>query len=124
MLLECCGHEVLTAFSGVEAIEVARLHQPDAIFLDIGLPGMNGYEVASRLREEGYCEKALMVALSGYGQEEDRRRSKAAGFDHHLVKPVDIDVVIKLLAGAPAPTSAGPNPTGKTMPVRVDGRGH
>ena len=73
MLLECFGHEVLTAFSGVEAIEVARLHQPDAIFLDIGLPGMNGYEVASRLREEGYCEKALMVALSGYGQEEDRR---------------------------------------------------
>jgi CheY-like chemotaxis protein len=65
-----------------------------------------------------------MVALSGYGQEEDRRRSRAAGFDHHLVKPVDIDVVIKLLAVAPAQSSAGPNVSGKSMPVSVDGPGH
>jgi CheY-like chemotaxis protein len=100
-LLKLCGHEVLTTYSGVEAIEAARLHRPDAILLDIGLPVMNGYEVASRLRAEGSCEKVLIVALSGYGQEEDRRRSRAAGFDHHLVKPVDIDVLTKLLAGLP-----------------------
>jgi PAS domain S-box-containing protein len=123
MLLESCGHEVLTAFSGVEAIEVARLHQPDAILLDIGLPVMNGYEVASRLRAEGCCENALVVAISGYGQEEDRRRSRAAGFDHHLVKPIDIDVLIKLLAGSRSRTSAGPSATGKSRPVSVDGPG-
>ena len=74
MLLQFCGHEVLTTYSGVEAIEAARLHRPDAILLDIGLPVMNGYEVASRLRAERSCEKVLIVALSGYGQEEDRRR--------------------------------------------------
>jgi PAS domain S-box-containing protein len=97
-LLKLLGHEVATAHSGQEAIEVARAHQQDFILLDIGLPGMSGYEVASQLRKEECCREAVIVAISGYGQEEDRRRSKEAGFDYHLVKPLDHDALLTLLA--------------------------
>jgi CheY-like chemotaxis protein len=97
-LLKLLGHEVATAHSGQEAIEVARAHQQDFILLDIGLPGMSGYEVASQLRKEECCREAVIVAISGYGQEEDRRRSKEAGFDFHLVKPLDHDALLTLLA--------------------------
>jgi signal transduction histidine kinase/ActR/RegA family two-component response regulator len=88
LLLEALGHEVETAFDGPTAIELARSFQPQAILLDIGLPGMTGYEVARRLRNDGF-QNAKIIAVSGYGQPDDRRRSREAGFDHHLVKPVD-----------------------------------
>ncbi len=97
-ILNLLGHEVFTAHNGPEALKAASVHQPDFILLDIGLPGMNGYEVATRLRQEESSKNAFIVAVSGYGQEEDLRRSKVAGFDRHLIKPVDLESFIELLA--------------------------
>jgi two-component system CheB/CheR fusion protein len=87
LLVEGLGHEVKVAHSGPQALELAREFRPEAVLLDIGLPGMDGYEVARRLRQLPGADGALLVALSGYGQEEDRRRSREAGFDEHLLKP-------------------------------------
>ena len=98
--LKLLGHEVAIAYTGPEGIKVAKRHPPEFILLDIGLPGMGGYEVASRLRRETCGKDAVIVAVSGYGQEEDRRRSKEAGFDHHLIKPLNHDAFISLLAAA------------------------
>src|SRR4051812_33168956 len=96
-LLKLLGHAVATAHDGPSAVEAARSHRPDYVLLDIGLPGMSGYEVAKRLREDGFLD-TVIIAVSGYGQEEDRRRSKLAGFDHHLVKPLDHDALLQLIA--------------------------
>jgi PAS domain S-box-containing protein len=87
MLLGLQGHEVRVAYSGVAALEMTKDYRPDAVFLDIGMPGMDGYEVARRLRQQPGLEGAVLAALTGWGQHEDRRRSAEAGFDHHLVKP-------------------------------------
>ena len=92
------GHDVRTAFNGADALEIVREFHPDVAFLDIGLPGMSGYELAARLRREPALRGLLLVAVTGWGQEEDRRRSKEAGFDHHLTKPVDPTIVLALLA--------------------------
>jgi len=81
------------------ALEAARSYLPEAVLLDIGMPGMDGYEVARRLRQEPGLEEILLVALTGYGQEEDRRRSRQATIDYHLVKPVDPESLKVLLAG-------------------------
>ena len=77
-----------------------RAHRPEIVLLDIGLPGMDGYEVARRLRTEECCRSSLIIAVSGYGQPEDLRRSKEAGFDHHLVKPVDYEVLMSVMSQA------------------------
>ncbi len=98
-LLKLIGHTIATAHSGPEAIEAARQHRPEVVLLDIGLPGMSGYEVAAQLRREASCQGAMIIAVSGYGQDEDRRRSREAGFDHHLIKPLDHDALLALLAG-------------------------
>ncbi len=97
-LLKLLGHDVQVAYVGTTAIEVARAHRPEIVLLDIGLPGMDGYQVVKRLRMEECCKGSLIVAVSGYGQPEDLRRSREAGFDHHLVKPVDYDALMTLLA--------------------------
>ncbi|MHA3772305.1 PAS domain-containing protein [Verrucomicrobiota bacterium sgz303538] len=97
-LLRLSGHQTEVAHDGPAALERARFYIPDAVLLDIGLPGMDGYEVAAQLREDHICGAALLIAISGYGQDEDRRRSRAAGFDHHLIKPVDLDHLRGLLA--------------------------
>ncbi len=97
-LLKLLGHDVMMAHDGKAAIEAARAHRPEIVLLDIGLPGMNGYEIASKLREEECCKGATIVAVSGYGREDDLQRSKRAGFDHHLVKPVDYDSLMNLFA--------------------------
>jgi PAS domain S-box-containing protein len=97
-LLKLLGHDVATAHAGPDALEIARDFHPEFVLLDIGLPGMDGYEVASRLRKEPRCQGAVIVAVSGYGQDEDLRRSKAAGFDHHLIKPLDHDALLSLLS--------------------------
>jgi CheY-like chemotaxis protein len=89
LLLEQLGHEVASAASGNEAIDRARGFRPDEVLLDIGLPGIDGYEVARKLRTFEETRGARMIAVTGYGQPSDRERSSAAGFDHHLVKPVD-----------------------------------
>lgn len=100
VLLRSIGHEVAVAEGGLEAIERASALQPQVVLLDIGLPDLDGYEVAKRLRELPETQQAVLIALTGYGQPEDRERSKAAGFDHHLLKPVDLDVLSALLASA------------------------
>jgi len=97
MLLQAEGHEVDTANSGTKAIERAQAFRPRVVLLDIGLPDMDGYEVAQRLRELPETQLAVLIALTGYGQPEDRARSKRAGFDHHLLKPVDPDILSTLL---------------------------
>ncbi|MBY0527279.1 MAG: PAS domain S-box protein [Gemmataceae bacterium] len=102
-LLNLIGHETRTAQDGPAALEQARRFRPDVVLLDIGLPGMDGYEVARRLRQRPETARAQLVAVTGYGQEEDRRLSREAGFDLHLVKPVDLTVLQELIA-APAKT--------------------
>jgi signal transduction histidine kinase/ActR/RegA family two-component response regulator len=95
-LLKSMNHEVQTAYDGLAALETARAFRPSVIFLDIGLPGMNGFEVARTLRGEGFASEVI-VAVSGYGQPEDRERSRQAGFDDHLVKPVHQDSLVSVL---------------------------
>jgi CheY-like chemotaxis protein len=97
-LLKLLGHDVQIAYNGPTAIELARSHRPEVVLLDIGLPSMNGYEVAKKLRAEDCCKDALIIAVTGYGQEEDRSRSQEAGFDHHLVKPIDYNALVSLFA--------------------------
>ena len=96
-LLTFGGHKTSTANDGLSAIEAAEKFQPDVILMDIGLPGLNGYEAARRVRERLADKKPILVALTGWGQDADRRRSEEAGFDAHLVKPVDHQVLVRLL---------------------------
>jgi CheY-like chemotaxis protein len=97
-LLKASGHDVRTAHDGPRALEAAREFRPNAVLLDIGLPGMNGFEVAQRMRQEPILQNVVLVAMTGYGQETDRQRSQAAGFDHHLLKPADFALVQQVLA--------------------------
>jgi CheY-like chemotaxis protein len=103
MLLWLQGHEVRVAYSGVAALEMTKAYAPDLVFLDIGMPGMDGYEVARRLRQQPGLEKGVLAALTGWGQQEDRRRSAEAGFDHHLVKPPEPKTLESLLADLKLP---------------------
>ncbi|HKO67754.1 MAG TPA: ATP-binding protein [Burkholderiaceae bacterium] len=96
--LRMLGYRTLTAHDGLAAVSSAEAYQPDIALLDIGLPHMSGYEAARRIRALPRSERLLLIALSGWGQDEDRRKSKAAGFDHHFVKPVDIDALTNVLA--------------------------
>jgi CheY-like chemotaxis protein len=96
-LIRIWGHEVRTAHDGPSALECARGFRPQVVLLDVGLPGMDGYELAGRLRTEGLAGD-LLVSVTGYGQDEDRRRAQEAGFDHHLTKPVDPDALMRLVS--------------------------
>ncbi len=98
MLLNVSGHETAIALNGPEGLVKARMIRPEVVFLDIGLPGMNGYDVAKQLRLEDCCSRAVLVAMTGWGSEEDRRRSKEAGFDYHMTKPVDLAQLDTLLS--------------------------
>jgi CheY-like chemotaxis protein/two-component sensor histidine kinase len=98
MLLKLQGHEVQVAHNGPAALEITKGYAPDVVFLDIGMPGMDGYEVARRLRQQPGLENVVLAALTGWGQKEDRRRTAEAGFNHHLVKPPEPKVVEDLLA--------------------------
>jgi len=102
-LLRLHGHEVRLAHNGTSALEVAHVFRCEAVVLDIGLPGMDGYEVARRLRADAETHDVLLIAASGYGQEEDRQMSQEAGFNHHLVKPVDYAALERLLPASPRP---------------------
>ncbi len=99
-LLRIWGYEVETVHDGQAAVVAAPRFRPQVVLLDIGLPRMNGYEVARWLRRQGDLGDLLIVAVTGYGQESDRVRGREAGFDHHLVKPVDLDALRRLLAEA------------------------
>ena len=98
MLLKLAGNETYTAHDGLEAVKAAEMFRPDMVLLDIGLPKLNGRDAARRIREQPWGTNMVLVALTGWGQDEDRRRSKEAGFDHHIVKPVDYAELNKLLA--------------------------
>ena len=100
-LLALWGHDVRVVHDGAMALEVVAAYRPEAILLDIGLPGMSGYQVARRLRQEGLLEGVLLVALTGYGQQEARREAEEAGIPHYLTKPVDPDSLRQLLTHAP-----------------------
>ena len=101
LLLELNGHEAHTAHDGVGGLAAAERLQPDLVLLDIGLPGLNGYEVCRRIRQEAWGKDLMVVALTGWGQEEDRSRSREAGFSAHLVKPVDLTALMRILATLP-----------------------
>jgi CheY-like chemotaxis protein len=99
-MLSLMGHEAHAAYDGSDAIEKAAACRPDVIVLDLGMPRMDGYEAARRIRNEPWSDGVLLVALTGWGQEEDRNRAKKAGFDHHLTKPASPEVLVSLLDGA------------------------
>lgn len=101
MVLELAGHETRTAHSGAQALEVIETFSPDVGFLDIGLPGMDGHELARRIRESPRLARIKLIALTGWGSEADKQRSREAGFDHHLTKPVEPAAVHKLLENLP-----------------------
>ena len=100
-LLELSGHHVRTAPDGPRALDECYIQQPDVVLLDIGLPGMDGYEVARRLKGMPAMSHAMLIAITGYGQADDLARSKDAGFDHHLVKPIEPKRLMALLDGSP-----------------------
>jgi CheY-like chemotaxis protein len=107
-LLELGGHEVFSASNGALALESAERHQPDVALLDIGMPKLDGYEVARRIRAQPWGRRITLVALTGWGQDSDRQRSGEAGFDSHLVKPLDLDKLTELLGRLPIDPSVGP----------------
>jgi CheY-like chemotaxis protein len=98
LLVKESGHDVRTAYDGSAVLEAALDFRPNVVLLDIGLPGLNGFEVAKQLRQQPTLKNIVLVAMTGDGQESDRRRSQEAGFDHHLVKPGDFGKVLQILA--------------------------
>ena len=99
--LELMGNEVFTAYDGASALGLAQRHRPEVVLLDLGMPEVDGYEIARRLRAEPWGNQLTLVALTGWGQLGDRQRSRAAGFDQHLVKPVEPDLLRRTLAELP-----------------------
>ena len=104
-LLEIIGNETQIAHDGLAAFNLAMTCRPDVMLLDIGMPKMNGYDTARRIREQAWGTNILLVALTGWGQEEDRRKSLEAGFNLHMVKPLDLLALEKLLDGLQATTA-------------------
>jgi CheY-like chemotaxis protein len=98
MLIELLGHTIEIAFTGPEALEKLPSFKPDIVFLDIGLPGMSGYEVAQEIKRSETVSHPFVVALTGWGTEETKQRAREAGFDEHLTKPVEIATLERILA--------------------------
>jgi signal transduction histidine kinase len=112
-LLQLGGHEIHKAVDGVQALEAATRVRPDLVLLDIGMPGMDGYEVARRIRSQPWGRAAKLVALSGWGQESDRKRSREAGFDTHCIKPLDPQRLSMLLASLSTPVASAAEPAAR-----------
>ncbi|MDC0669083.1 PAS domain-containing protein [Nannocystis radixulma] len=106
MLLEAFGNEVHTVYDGEAAIRACAEFRPDVVFLDIGMPKLDGYDVCRWIRQQPWGARTMLIAQTGWGQDEDRRRAEAAGFDHHLTKPADPDRLIALLSRSAGPRSA------------------
>ncbi len=113
-LLEMMGNDVMTANDGLQAVQLAEAFRPDLVLLDIGMPKLNGHDACRRIREQSWGKAIFLVALTGWGQDDDKQRSHEAGFDHHLVKPVDVCALERLLA------SLQPQP--KSTPLPANGR--
>src|SRR5207237_10803449 len=105
VLLGLSGDDAVVAYNGQDAVELGARERPDACILDVGMPDMTGYEVARRIRQQAWGRNVLLVAVTGWGQGDDKERAKAAGFDHHLTKPVNAEQVEQVLVAAvrPAP---------------------
>lgn len=97
-MLDLMGHRGMVAHEGIRALEMAREQTPDVVLLDIGMPGMDGYEVCRQLRQMPEMKNKTVIAQTGWGQESDRQKAFAAGFDHHITKPVSLDLLTQLLA--------------------------
>ena len=104
LLLRAKGNDIRTAHDGLEAVEVAEIFHPELVLLDIGLPKLNGYDVARRIRKQLWGQDATLVAVTGWGRDQDRRLSQEAGFNFHIVKPVDLAALEDLLAGSQIPS--------------------
>jgi CheY-like chemotaxis protein len=100
LLLQLAGHEVRTAATGAEALAVAETFRPEVALLDLAMPGMNGLQVARRLRQTPWGRDIVLIALTGWGDEEDLKRTADAGFDHHLTKPIPPDAIEELIRGS------------------------
>jgi CheY-like chemotaxis protein/two-component sensor histidine kinase len=109
MLLKIAGHEVKTAYDGLQAIAVAEQFRPEVILLDIGMPEMNGYDTCRYIRQQEWGKHIIIAALTGWGQEEDKRKSMEAGFNFHLVKPASLETLMPLLAEIPGKTGTYSN---------------
>jgi len=105
MLLRATGHEVEVVYDGVAALEAARRLRPEVMLIDIGMPGMNGYDVAAATRGEPWSADTMIVALTGWGHDGDRARSREAGFDLHLVKPVSLEALQGAVLAKRAPAA-------------------
>ncbi|MDP2391534.1 MAG: response regulator, partial [Acidobacteriota bacterium] len=108
LLLSVSGHRVRTAHDGPTALAAIAQAPPDAVVMDIGLPGIDGYEVARRVRRRPGTDSMVLVAMTGYGQERDRQMAREAGFNHHLVKPADLDELLRILADVADGSAAAP----------------
>ena len=106
MVLELTGHETHTAYDGLEAVEAAATFRPEVVLCDIGLPKLNGYQAARQIRDQPWGKTMVLVALTGWGQDEDRQKSSEAGFNGHLVKPVDHAALMKLAFKLGLPANA------------------
>jgi CheY-like chemotaxis protein len=98
MLVSLLGHDVRTGFDGVQALDLAGEFHPDLVLLDLGMPRMDGYEACRKLREQPWGAEAVVVAVTGWGRDDDRRKTQLAGFDQHLVKPVAPDAIVNILS--------------------------
>src|SRR5262249_33268921 len=97
LLLELSGYGTFVAYNGQQALDVGARERPSAFILDVGMPDMTGYEVARRIRQQAWGRSTLLVAVTGWGQDDDKERAKAAGFDHHFTKPVSPEAVEQVL---------------------------
>lgn len=113
VLLELGGHDVRVAGDGLRALDIVEGFAPDLAFVDVGLPGIDGYELATRLRAHAQARSSVLVALTGYGRDEDKLRAMEAGFDHHLTKPADFDAIDRLLANVSAATAGALDERGR-----------
>jgi CheY-like chemotaxis protein len=98
MMLELLGHEVRSATDGLAGLETARVFRPEVMFLDIFMPRLSGYDLARSIREQQWGKDVSLIALSGWGRDDNQRQVREAGFNHHLVKPVDLDAMLALLS--------------------------
>ena len=99
MVLKMMGNDARTAYDGQEGVELAEEFRPEVVLFDIGMPKLNGYEACRLIRKQPWGRKVIVIAVTGWGQGDDRQRSHDAGFDHHMVKPVNPQALMKMLAG-------------------------
>jgi CheY-like chemotaxis protein len=109
--LSLLGHEVRVSYDATEVVDLGAAWRPHMMFLDVGMPKINGFELARRLRGQPWAQDVLLIALTGWGKDEDRRQSFEAGFDHHLVKPAELSEIERLCRGGASATAVASEPS-------------